>query len=105
MPESVTRFLAGLSTPALIALVTVAALQLLVQAWAIVDLLRRDSVRFQKKWIWLLIILGGSLLGPVIYAALGRIPSVGGGDPEVPAAARDRIEAGVANLYRDRDPK
>jgi hypothetical protein len=48
--------------------------QLAVQVWALVDLSRRRRVRFEKKWIWAIVIifLGNSFIGPIIYAAVGR---------------------------------
>ena len=103
MLDKVTQFLGGLPTPALIALVILAIVQLSLQIWAIVDLLRRNTIRPDRKPIWLLIIVGASLLGPILYFALGRgTPALE--DPlEDKAAARERWEAGLDKLYRDRE--
>jgi hypothetical protein len=106
MPAQVSEFLGRLSTPALIGLLGLAAIQLALQIWAIVDLVRRHSVRFNAKWMWALIIVCGGLLGLILYLAWGRLPY----DPFEASSrdsppGRDRIDAGVSRLYRDRDPR
>jgi choline-glycine betaine transporter len=107
MLEQLTRRLNTLPMAALIAILVLAVVQLVLQAWAIVDLIRRDSVLFGRKWVWLLIIVGASFLGPIIYFALGRHGDVTFDDAgsEDKAAARERWESGLSKLYRDRDQR
>ena len=34
--------------------------------------LSKDNVKYLPKWIWVLIIVFGELLGPIVYLLLGR---------------------------------
>lgn len=43
------------------------ALQFGLQIIALVNLSKRNKVRFDNKWIWVLIIVFGNLLGPIAY--------------------------------------
>ena len=40
--------------------------------WALVDVIRRDSVRGDNKIIWVLDILFAGIIGPILYLAIGR---------------------------------
>ncbi|MCK7486716.1 MAG: PLD nuclease N-terminal domain-containing protein [Bacillus subtilis] len=40
-----------------------------MQIIAIVNLVKREKVRFNNKWIWVAIILLFNILGPIIYFA------------------------------------
>ncbi len=44
-------------------------LQFIMQIIAIINLIKRGKVRFNNKWIWVLIIILGNILGPIIYFA------------------------------------
>ncbi len=46
--------------------------QLILQVAALVDLYKREQVLGGKKWIWVLVIIIGEILGPVIYFVFGR---------------------------------
>lgn len=46
-------------------------LQLVVQLWALVDLIRRRAVKWMPKLVWAIIILA-NLLGAIFYLAAGR---------------------------------
>ncbi len=48
------------------------AVQLIVQVVALVDLYRREQVTGGKKWIWVLVIVFGEILGAIIYFIFGR---------------------------------
>lgn len=100
-----TQLLERLSPTALIAIAVLALFQLALQIWAIVDLMRRDWVRFGRKWVWLLVIICGGLLGTILYVAFGIQHGLGDGTPEPSEVGRDRTEAGLSNLYRDRNRK
>ncbi len=39
---------------------------------ALVDLIRREQVKYFPKWIWVVIILILNFIGPIAYLILGR---------------------------------
>ena len=47
-------------------------IQLILLAVALVDLIKREKVRYLPKWAWAIIILVFSMIGPVAYLILGR---------------------------------
>jgi len=49
--------------------------QLALQLYALADLARRDRVRGERKWLWVLVIAFGNLLGAIVYLAVGRPPA------------------------------
>ena len=49
-----------------------AILQLGLMVLAVVDWARRSRTRYLDRWVWLLIIVLFSLLGPIAYFFLGR---------------------------------
>ena len=46
-------------------------LQLTLMIVALVDLTRRERTR-GSKWVWILVIVFGELIGPIIYFIFGR---------------------------------
>lgn len=42
-------------------------LQVAFQVIALLNLRKRNKVRFEKKWIWVLIIVFGSMIGTISY--------------------------------------
>jgi len=63
----------GVPEAAVWALLGVWVVLLAAQVWALVDLWRRKRVLWDRKWIWVLIILLLSNgIGVILYAALGR---------------------------------
>lgn len=46
-------------------------LQLTLMIVALVDLVRREKTR-GPKWVWILVIIFGELIGPIIYLIFGR---------------------------------
>ena len=78
--------------------------QLATQAYALVDLARRDAVRGVRKWPWALVIVLGNLPGAIGYLVAGRAPPVvdasGAG---VSASGGDAARRAVDVLYGDRD--
>lgn len=50
----------------------VIVVQLGLQIAAVIDLLRRQKVTGDRKWVWALAILAGGILGPLVYFGLGR---------------------------------
>ena len=47
-------------------------LQLILMIVALVDLSKRERVKYLPKWLWVIIIILGELLGPILYFVLGR---------------------------------
>ena len=98
----------GISTGVAAILLGVIFLQVATQVYAMVDLLRRDAVRGDRKWVWALVVALGNLPGAIAYLAAGRMPpavdvstagsgaSTAGGD-----AARRAVDA----LYGPRDQR
>jgi hypothetical protein len=68
--ESITASLENFSEflPFIIPLVL---LQLTLMIVALVDLIRREKTN-GPKWVWVLVILLGEIIGPVIYLIFGR---------------------------------
>jgi hypothetical protein len=64
----------GISTGVAAILLGVIVLQVATQVYALVDLVRRDAVRGDRKWVWALVILLGNLPGSIAYLAAGRMP-------------------------------
>ena len=52
-------------------LIPVLVIQLFLMISALVDLIRRPSVK-GPKWVWALIIIFVNLIGPIIYFVAGR---------------------------------
>lgn len=52
-------------------LIPIVLLQLGLQVWALVDLVKREAVN-GPKWVWALIIILGEFLGAIIYLIVGR---------------------------------
>ncbi len=46
--------------------------QLVLLVICLLDLVRREKVKFLPKWAWGIIIFLGQLIGPVIYLIIGR---------------------------------
>jgi membrane associated rhomboid family serine protease len=55
-------------------LLALGVVQVATQAYALVDLVRRDAVRGGRKWVWALVIALGNLPGAIAYLAAGRMP-------------------------------
>lgn len=53
-------------------LIPLAAIQLGLMAYALVDLARRDVVKGGRKLPWALVIIILSMIGPIVYLLIGR---------------------------------
>jgi hypothetical protein len=95
----------GIPEGAVWALVVFTLVVLAAQVWALVDLYRRTRVLWDRKWIWVLIILLVSNgIGVILYAVLGRrVPQeVEDVRPDADAASRrDAAQSAVDVLYGD----
>lgn len=73
--------------------------QLSLQVFAIVDLVKREADRLTlAKWLWAVIIVFGEILGPILYLLAGRkaAPAVEAA-PAMPVA--DRADTALDALY------
>ncbi len=61
----------GISTPLAIAIVALGVVQLTLQIWAVVDLVRRPAPA-QRKVVFAVVIVLGGLIGGLAYLAVGR---------------------------------
>ena len=78
--------------------------QLGLMAFALMDLARRERVTGGHKWIWLVVILLGNMLGPLLYLAVGRAPPLPASDAEGPRPpAPDRAQRAADVLYGKRE--
>ncbi len=93
----------GVGTGVVWGLFGLLVVQLLVTVWALVDLARRPRVRFDKKWVWAVVIifLGNSFIGPLLYLAIGRTVPEEVDVTTGPAAGSngDRTRRAVDTLY------
>jgi len=66
-------------------LLPIIVVQVALQIAALVNLIKRDisQIRWNNKLVWVLIILLGEIIGPIVYFVFGRIegePDAGSGD-------------------------
>lgn len=98
--------LSTLPAGVLIALGAVLVIQLTLDVIALVDLYRRpvERVALGNKWVWVAIIILVSLLGAILYLAIGRKPAVpsGGERHARPSSAADVADV-ADKLYGSRD--
>jgi DMSO reductase anchor subunit len=52
-------------------IIPIVLLQLVLMIVALVDLIRREKTR-GPKWLWVIVIVIGELIGPIIYFIFGR---------------------------------
>jgi hypothetical protein len=86
----------GVSTTVAALILALFIVQLSLQLYALVDLMRRDAVRGGKKWVWLLVIAFGNLLGALVYLIAGTRPEriiPGGASTASSDAARRAVDA------------
>ncbi|MCO5177616.1 MAG: PLD nuclease N-terminal domain-containing protein [Thermomicrobiales bacterium] len=62
----------GVSMAVAIVILALAAIQLAIQIYALIDLARRKQVTGGKRWVWLLVIIFANLIGAILYLAIGR---------------------------------
>lgn len=95
--QTLSNALSNLSPAVLLAILVLVALQLILQVYGLVDLSRRDLVPGGRKWVWVLVIILGNLLGAIIYLAVGRTAP---GERGTEAGAdRDAAQRALDKLY------
>ena len=100
--DRITAALSTLPTWVLVVIAIVACIQLALQVYALLDLSRRDTVMGGRKWLWVVIIIVGNLLGAIIYLGMGRVmyqPGPGEGER---AGSEKATHRAIDNLYGDR---
>ena len=95
----------GISAPLAIAIIALGVIQLTLQIWALVDLIKRPAPT-QRKMVFAAVIVLGGLVGAIAYLAVGRPmleeTSEGGSAGSSNEAARKRA---LDQLYGPRDGK
>src|SRR4026209_2432379 len=100
--DRITAALNTLPTWVLVVIAIVVCMQLALQVYALLDLSRRDTVMGGRKWLWVVIIIVGNLLGAIIYLGMGRVVyQPGPGDGER-AGSEKATRRAIDNLYGDR---
>lgn len=61
----------GNITKLLLLVIPIALLQLILMIVALVDIAKREKTN-GPKWIWVLVVVLGELLGPIVYFIFGR---------------------------------
>ena len=77
-------------------LIGLVVVQLAVQLYALADLMRRERVRGDRKWVRVLVIAFGNLVGAIAYLAIGRPPD----DVDFPAGGSAAGTAGGETARR-----
>ncbi len=103
MLEWLARRMEVSTTVAALLLVLIVA-QLATQIFALADLARRDRVRGDKKWVWVLVIAFGNLVGAIVYLAVGRTGPPAS-DSGAAAAGSDAARRAVDALYGPPDQR
>jgi len=92
----------ALPMPALVAIGVLIVVQLTMQVLALIDAAKRPASGLTlPKWGWVVIIVLGEILGPIVYWVAGRKPAAAADTrAAVPAAARASDAADL--LYSQR---
>jgi len=98
---------AGISPLVGAIILAIGVVQITLQVYALIDLARRDVVEGGKKWVWVVAVLVGGLIGTIVYLAVGRpppkvdTPRAGGASTSGDDAAQRAVDV----LYNPRDPR
>ena len=105
MLDWIARHLQISPAVAAILLVIVVA-QLVLQIYAVVDLVRRDAVLGGRKWVWALVIAFGNLVGAIVYLVVARVePPLSDAASRASTAGDDAAQRAVDALYGPRNPR
>ena len=105
MVANISEALGGVPHALIYAYFALAAVQIGLEVWALVDLWRRDRVLLDRKWVWLLLILFVNLIGAIVYLAVGRkvpeepVADEAAGEPR----SQTRAQQAVDVLYPERE--
>lgn len=70
--STLSELIEGLPLAALVALLALVLVQVALQVYALIDLSRRPTVAGGRKWVWVVVIVAGNLVGAIVYLAVGR---------------------------------
>jgi hypothetical protein len=102
MNDALATFTA-LPLAARIAIGALIVAQISLQVYSLFDLARRERVGGLPRWGWVLVIVLGELIGPILYLAVGRSVPAAVEDPlrgtTRPGATTDRAERAADVLY------
>jgi hypothetical protein len=99
--------LRALPTAALVAIGAMVVVQLVLDVIAFVDLYRRpvEQVATGKKWVWVLVILGVSTIGAILYLVIGRQPAPAVDGPATGSPTQPYSDAADLLYGKDVDPR
>ena len=100
--DRIIASLGTLPTWVLVVIAIVACIQLALQVYALLDLSKRAEVPGGRKWLWVVIIIAGNLLGALIYLGIGRVVYTAGPDEGERAGSEKATRRAIDNLYGDR---
>jgi hypothetical protein len=103
MIETIANQLGGMPRAGVIALLVLLSLQAILQVVALVDLARRRTVRGGRKWLWAVVIIGGTLVGALAYLVTGRQSEASALEPD--PGRRDSRDGGEDALDRLYGPR
>jgi hypothetical protein len=87
-----------------------AVLEMGLLVWALVDILKRPESQLTggKRWVWIVVVAAVNIVGPIIYFAAGRQPSLVA-DPAAQANRRDeaadRVSQAVDGIFGPPDDR
>jgi hypothetical protein len=95
----------SIGTAGVVAIGGLVLVQLALMIAALVSVIRTPAERLRApKWLWVLVIVFGELIGPIVYFAVARKPeAVDVAHSDSPAQAERA--AGVADLLYGEEPK
>ncbi|MFH0944286.1 MAG: PLDc N-terminal domain-containing protein, partial [Planctomycetota bacterium] len=73
--------------------------------FALIDLSRRQQVLHARKWVWVIIIIGGQIIGPIVYLAWGRKVDEVTDRSDTAGDVRERSRKALDVLYEREDPE
>jgi len=106
MVEEISKLLGGVPDAVVYGLLVLAAVQVGVQIWALIDLVRVERVVGGRKWLWALaiVLLSNLALGAILYFAIGKRVQAPAEEPSSPLAnGTDRTARAVESLYGSPD--
>ena len=100
----------GISGAVLVLIVVAGLFQVSIQVAALVSLYRAPAVVFGNKWIWVAIIVLGSLMGALVFFIIGRRQEPAkepapADNAARGAAAEERSRSAVDLLYGDKEQR
>lgn len=92
--------IAALPTPLLAALVVLVVVQLTLEVWAVIDIVKRpkEQITGGNKVLWILLVVFVNLIGAIVYFAVGRAPRPSA-EPGGPVATGSAAQNAIDTLY------